>query len=225
MPSACMLSRGVTAESIGLTVEQNVLMVRAERRPDQSGGAEMIVAERPAGVFTRQVFLGDTLDTEHIGADYSAGVLTLTIPVHSRPSPARSTSPGTRPQAGHCIAASRLWGAASRSAPLAALQRQHGRCRMAAQGSRGSISQRACSHLAHQRGCHARPAGAGPAGDAGRHSGQPRACSRWSCRHCRLRAARRGWRRSAPCAQPALTLSHRLRCWHTRPPASSPSSP
>ncbi len=78
---------GVSAESIGLTAEQNVLTVRAERRPEQPDGAEMIVAERPAGVFTRQVFLGDTLDTEHIGADYSAGVLTLTIPVHEQAKP------------------------------------------------------------------------------------------------------------------------------------------
>jgi HSP20 family protein len=78
---------GINAESINLTVEQSVLTVRAERRPEQPDGAEMIVAERPAGVFTRQVFLGDTLDTEHIGADYNAGVLTLTIPVHEQAKP------------------------------------------------------------------------------------------------------------------------------------------
>ncbi|HEX2317834.1 MAG TPA: Hsp20/alpha crystallin family protein [Streptosporangiaceae bacterium] len=78
---------GVSAESIDLTVEQNVLTVRAERQPIQIDGAEMIVAERPGGVFTRQVFLGDTLDTENIGADYSAGILTLTIPVHEQAKP------------------------------------------------------------------------------------------------------------------------------------------
>jgi HSP20 family protein len=78
---------GVSAESIELTVEQNVLTVRAERRPEPVDGAEMIVAERPAGVFTRQVFLGDTLDTDSIGADYSAGILTLTIPVHEQAKP------------------------------------------------------------------------------------------------------------------------------------------
>jgi HSP20 family protein len=78
---------GVSAESIQLTVEQNVLTVRAERKPDQPGGAEMLVAERPAGVFTRQVFLGDTLDPEHIAADYSAGVLTLSIPVREQAKP------------------------------------------------------------------------------------------------------------------------------------------
>jgi len=78
---------GVTAESIELTVEQNVLTVRAERRPAQAEGAEMLVAERPAGTFTRQVFLGDTLDAEHIAADYAAGILTLTIPVHDQAKP------------------------------------------------------------------------------------------------------------------------------------------
>lgn len=78
---------GVSAESIELTAEQNVLTVRAERKPEQPDGAEMLVAERPAGVFTRQVFLGDTLDADHISADYSYGVLTLTIPVHEQAKP------------------------------------------------------------------------------------------------------------------------------------------
>ena len=78
---------GISADSISLTVEQNVLTVRAERKPEQPGGAEMLVAERPAGVFTRQVFLGDTLDADNIAADYSAGVLTLTIPVHEQAKP------------------------------------------------------------------------------------------------------------------------------------------
>ena len=68
-------------------MEQNVLTVRAQRRPEQVEGAEMLVAERPAGVFTRQVFLGDTLDADSIAADYSAGVLTLTIPVHEQAKP------------------------------------------------------------------------------------------------------------------------------------------
>jgi HSP20 family protein len=78
---------GVSADSIDLTVEQNVLTVRAERRPVQVDGAEMLVAERPAGAFTRQVFLGETLDTDKIAADYSAGVLTLAIPVHEQAKP------------------------------------------------------------------------------------------------------------------------------------------
>jgi Hsp20/alpha crystallin family/TspO/MBR family len=78
---------GINAESIDLTVEQNVLTVRAERAPVKADGAEMIVAERPSGTFTRQVFLGETLDAEHIAADYAAGVLTLTIPVREAAKP------------------------------------------------------------------------------------------------------------------------------------------
>ena len=83
----CLDLPGVTPGSIDLTVEQNVLTVRAERAPVQPDGAQMIVAERPFGTFTRQVFLGETLDADHIAADYAAGVLTLTIPVHEAAKP------------------------------------------------------------------------------------------------------------------------------------------
>ena len=78
---------GVRAESIALTVEHNVLTVRAERLHADANGAEMIIAERPSGTFSRQVFLSDTLDTGHITADYTAGVLTLTIPVRESAKP------------------------------------------------------------------------------------------------------------------------------------------
>jgi HSP20 family protein len=78
---------GISAESIELTVEQNVLTVRAERVPTQVDGAQMIVAERSYGTFSRQVFLGETLDPDNIGADYAAGVLTLTIPVREAAKP------------------------------------------------------------------------------------------------------------------------------------------
>jgi HSP20 family protein len=78
---------GVQAESITLTVEHNVLTVRAERFPAGADVAEMIIAERPAGIFSRQVFLGEALDTGHITADYAAGVLTLTIPVRETAKP------------------------------------------------------------------------------------------------------------------------------------------
>ena len=73
---------GVDADGIELTVEDNVLTVRAERgAPQLDDPADAIVSERPHGVFTRQVFLGDNLDTEHIQATYEAGVLRLSIPV------------------------------------------------------------------------------------------------------------------------------------------------
>lgn len=82
---------GVDPASIDLTVEQNVLAVKAERPPVLSDGAEMIVSERPAGTFTRQLFLGETLDAAHIEANYSAGVLTLTIPIMEAAKPRKLT--------------------------------------------------------------------------------------------------------------------------------------
>jgi HSP20 family protein len=78
---------GVNSDSIDLTVEQNVLTVRAEKVPTAPEGAQVLIAERPAGVFTRQVFLGENLDAESIGADYTGGVLTLTIPVREAAKP------------------------------------------------------------------------------------------------------------------------------------------
>ena len=78
---------GIAMDAIDLTVEQNVLTVRAERLPTSADGAEMIVAERPAGTFTRQVFLGDTLDPDQMTAGYTAGVLTLAIPIHEAAKP------------------------------------------------------------------------------------------------------------------------------------------
>ncbi|WP_439658417.1 Hsp20/alpha crystallin family protein [Lentzea sp. HUAS TT2] len=79
---------GVSADAIELDVERNVLTVKAERRPTITGdNVEMQVAERPLGVFSRQLFLGDTLDTERIQAAYDAGVLTLRIPVLEKAKP------------------------------------------------------------------------------------------------------------------------------------------
>jgi HSP20 family protein len=79
---------GVSPEAIELDVERNVLTVKAERRPVVTGQqVEMQVAERPLGVFSRQLFLGDTLDTEHIEAGYEAGVLTLRIPIAEKAKP------------------------------------------------------------------------------------------------------------------------------------------
>jgi HSP20 family protein len=78
---------GIRAESITLTVEHNVLTVRAERLPAEADDTELIIAERPLGTFSRQLFLGETLDAEHIAADYTAGVLTLSIPVREAAKP------------------------------------------------------------------------------------------------------------------------------------------
>ena len=80
---------GIEPASIELTVEQNVLTVRAERRFEPREGDDVIVAERPQGTYTRQLFLGDTLDSEHLQANCQHGVLTLTIPIAETAKPRR----------------------------------------------------------------------------------------------------------------------------------------
>ena len=79
---------GVDEESLDLDVERNVLTVHA-KRPVLDSDREMVAAERPRGVFSRQLFLGETLDTERIKADYQSGVLRLTIPVAEKAKPRR----------------------------------------------------------------------------------------------------------------------------------------
>jgi HSP20 family protein len=81
---------GVDKDSIDLTVERNVLSVRAERAP-LNRDQEMLAAERPRGVFSRQVILGDNLDTDNLRASYEAGVLTLRLPVAERAKPRKIT--------------------------------------------------------------------------------------------------------------------------------------
>jgi HSP20 family protein len=78
---------GVDPSSIDINVERNVLTVKAERTPAYGEDVELQVAERPRGVFSRQLFLGDTLDADHVEARYDAGVLTLRIPIVEKAKP------------------------------------------------------------------------------------------------------------------------------------------
>ncbi|MEU6867033.1 Hsp20/alpha crystallin family protein [Streptomyces sp. NPDC046876] len=78
---------GVDPDSVDVNVEKDVLTVQAERKPEIKEGAEALISERPIGTFTRQLFLGETLDTEHIEATYDAGVLSLRIPVTEQAKP------------------------------------------------------------------------------------------------------------------------------------------
>ncbi len=86
---------GVAPESIDLDVERNVLTVRAERRPPELGaGAKIQMSERPLGVFSRQLLLGDALDTDKIEASYDNGVLLVRIPVTEKAKPRKVTVAG-----------------------------------------------------------------------------------------------------------------------------------
>ncbi|WP_154796536.1 MULTISPECIES: Hsp20/alpha crystallin family protein [Occultella] len=77
---------GLSADAIELDVERNVVTVSAQR-PVRENTEDMIAAERARGTFSRQLVLGDNLDTESIDAAYDAGVLTLRIPVAEQAKP------------------------------------------------------------------------------------------------------------------------------------------
>jgi HSP20 family protein len=78
---------GVRPDSIELTVERNVLTVKAERSWWPEEGAEVLARERTQGTFSRQVLLGEALDAEHVDAHYDQGVLWVTIPVLEKAKP------------------------------------------------------------------------------------------------------------------------------------------
>ena len=80
---------GVAADSIDLTVEKNVLTVHGERTRPGAEGVELIVSERPQGTFSRQLFLGETLDADRLEANYADGVLTLRVPIAEKAKPRR----------------------------------------------------------------------------------------------------------------------------------------
>ena len=77
---------GVRPETVDIDVERNVLTIRAER-PARNGDWEMLASERPTGLFSRQLVLGDNLDLEKIEAGYDGGVLRLVVPVAERAKP------------------------------------------------------------------------------------------------------------------------------------------
>jgi HSP20 family protein len=80
---------GVDPSSVEITSERNVLTIRAERRSDYRQGHNVLIAERPQGRFTRQLQLGESLDTQNVAAQYANGVLHLTIPLAQAAQPRR----------------------------------------------------------------------------------------------------------------------------------------
>ncbi|WP_410479337.1 Hsp20/alpha crystallin family protein [Pseudonocardia sp. H11422] len=80
---------GVSPDDVDVTVERNVVTIRARRYPQRQEGDEVIVDERPYGEFMRQLFLGENLDPSGLSADMDNGVLTMTIPVSETSKPRR----------------------------------------------------------------------------------------------------------------------------------------
>lgn len=72
---------GVDPSTIDVDVEDRTLTVRAERPAREAEGVQWLAHERPTGTFARQLTLGYGLAVDKISAQYTDGVLTLTIPV------------------------------------------------------------------------------------------------------------------------------------------------
>ena len=78
---------GMDPDSIELTVEKDVLTVRATRNWIRAEGDQVQVTERAQGEFGRQLFLGEWLNRDDITATYENGVLTITLPVAEQAKP------------------------------------------------------------------------------------------------------------------------------------------
>lgn len=94
---------GVQRDDVDVTVERNVVSIRARRVPQRQEDDEVIVDERPYGEFARQLFLGENLDSSGLTADMDNGVLTMRIPVSEESKPRRvslGTSESSQENAG-----------------------------------------------------------------------------------------------------------------------------
>jgi HSP20 family protein len=80
---------GVDPDSVEVTVEHGALTIQAERTPHYGQNEQVIVAERPQGSFTRQLSLGEGVDSENLTADYADGVLHVTLPASPKTQPRR----------------------------------------------------------------------------------------------------------------------------------------
>ena len=78
---------GADPGSIELTVEKDVLAVHATRTLHEGSADQIHITEREKGKFSRQLFLGESLDRDQINATYADGVLTVTIAMIERAKP------------------------------------------------------------------------------------------------------------------------------------------
>lgn len=78
---------GVDADSIDVNVEDGNLTIRAERSAPDSKNRQWLSRERPVGTYARRLTVGSGVAVDAIEADYTDGVLTLTLPVAEEAKP------------------------------------------------------------------------------------------------------------------------------------------
>jgi HSP20 family protein len=78
---------GIDPGSVDIDVDGQLLTIRAQRTLASGDGVKWLTRERQGGTFLRQLSLGQGIDTERITADYSNGVLSITIPMSEKAKP------------------------------------------------------------------------------------------------------------------------------------------
>jgi HSP20 family protein len=72
---------GVKPEAVDLAIEDNILTLRADRKPDfEDDKSVYLVQERPTGSFYRALRLPETVDASKVQSTYENGVLTIVLP-------------------------------------------------------------------------------------------------------------------------------------------------
>jgi HSP20 family protein len=80
---------GVASDKIDLTVENHILTISAERRAAYGEGDNVLTQERFDGVISRRLRVPEWVDTDAVTADYTDGVLTVTLPLAEKAKPRR----------------------------------------------------------------------------------------------------------------------------------------
>ena len=80
---------GVAADKIGVTVENHLLTVTAERHAGYGDGEQILVQERFDGTMTRRIRVPEWVDAERVTAEHADGVLMVVLPVAEQAKPRR----------------------------------------------------------------------------------------------------------------------------------------
>jgi HSP20 family protein len=80
---------GVSVDKIGLTVENHLLTVTAERHAGYADKEQVLVQERFDGTMTRRLRIPDWVDGEQVEADFTDGVLSVRLPLAEQAKPRR----------------------------------------------------------------------------------------------------------------------------------------
>lgn len=72
---------GVKADDVDLSIEDNILTIRAERKTEfEEEGSVYLIRERQTGSFYRALRLPDTVDANKVRSTYENGVLSISLP-------------------------------------------------------------------------------------------------------------------------------------------------